>query len=443
MRKGGDEVSSRDFGGENWTDKRRRALSYEGRNPDVLVIGAGQAGLSIAARLRAIDMDALVIDRHEEVGDNWRKRYHSLALHNEVNGNHLPFMPFPPSFPTFVPKDKLADWFKAYAESLDLNVWTRTSLRDGSYDEAARRWNVRVDQQGVTRTLSPKHLVFATGVSAIPVRARLPGLEDFAGTVVHSGEYGAGHDWAGRNAYVLGTGNSGHDVAQDLHACGARVTIIQRSPTTILSLKEAQKLYALYREGLAVEDADLLAIALPYPILVSSYQQMTESIRRADRDLLQALKARGFELDFGEDDTGFQMKYLTRGGGYYFNVGCSDLIANGEIGLVQFRNIDRFVSEGIRMRDGGIQPVDLLVTATGFKNQQDVVREMLGDEVADRIGPVWGFGGQRELRNMWQRTAQDALWFNAGSMAQCRIYSKYLALLIKATEIGLVQGAIG
>lgn len=437
LRGGENEASSREFGGENWADKRRNELRYDGRQPDVLVIGAGQAGLSVAARLRALDVDTLVIDRHEEVGDNWRKRYHSLALHNEVYGNHLPYMPFPPSFPKFVPKDKLADWFEAYATGMDLNVWMRTSLVSGSYDEAARRWSVEVDRDGERQSLSPKHLVFATGVSAIPVPARVAGLEDFAGTVVHSGEYDAGHRWAGQNAYVLGTGNSGHDVAQDLHGCGAKVTMIQRSPTTVLSLKEAQKLYALYREGLPVEDADLLALAVPHPVLVKSYQQLTESIRRADEDLLKGLESRGFRIDFGADGSGFQMKYLTRGGGYYFNVGCSDLIVNGEIALLQFSEIERFVPEGILLKDGSVRPVDLLVTATGFKNQQDVVRQFLGDDVADRIGPVWGFGNERELRNMWQRTPQDGLWFNAGSMTQCRIYSKYLALQIKARELGL------
>lgn len=433
----GDAAASRDFGGENWADKRRKAVQYDGREPEVLIIGAGQAGLTVAARLRALDVDALIIDRHEEVGDNWRKRYHSLALHNEVYGNDLPYMPFPASFPKFVPKDKLADWFKAYAASLDLNVWMRTALVGGSYDAKTRRWTVAVDTNGRSRTLSPKHLVFATGVSAVPIRARAPGLDAFRGTIVHSGEYGAGHAWAGKNAYVLGTGNSGHDVAQDLHACGAKVTMIQRSPTTILSLQEAQKLYSIYREGLPVEDADLLALAVPYPVMVKNYQLLTQNIRKADERLLEALTSRGFKIDFGPDGTGFQMKYLTRGGGYYFNVGCSDLIASGDIEVIQFDDIDRFAPDGILMADGTTRQVDLLVTATGFKNQQDVVRDLLGDEVADRTGPVWGFGGERELRNMWQRTPQQGLWFNGGSMTQCRMYSKYLALQIKAVELGI------
>jgi hypothetical protein len=133
------------------------------------------------------------------------------------------------------------------------------------------------------------------------------------------------------------------------------------------------------------------------------------------------------------------MKYLTRGGGYYFNVGCSDLIASGEIDLIQYSEVDRLVPDGIRMKDDTVRPVELLVTATGFKNQQDVVREHLGDQIADRVGPIWGFGDGRELRNMWTPTPQPGLWFTAGSFTQCRVFSKYLALQILATELGLIK----
>jgi cation diffusion facilitator CzcD-associated flavoprotein CzcO len=436
-----DAAFKRDFGGENWLEHRTRRSLYADREPQVLVIGAGQAGLSIAARLGALSVDTLIIDRNEEIGDNWRNRYHSLTLHNDVNANHLPYMPFPPAAPKFVPKDKLANWFKSYAESMDLNVWTKTSLAGGTYDEQQGRWTIEVIGPTGSRILHPNHVVFATGVSAIPIHPQMPGLEDFCGTVLHSGAYEQGHAWSGGNVAVLGTGNSGHDVAQDLHACGAHVTLIQRSSTTIVSLEQAQKLYAIYREGLPLEDADLLTISTPYPVLVRNYQQLTAEMRAADHDLLEALERRGFRLDFGEDDTGFQMKYLTRGGGYYFNVGCSDLIASGEIDLIQYSEVDRLVPDGIRMKDDTVRPVELLVTATGFKNQQDVVREHLGDQIADRIGPIWGFGDGRELRNMWTRTPQPGLWFTAGSFTQCRVFSKYLALQILATELGLIKPA--
>ncbi|MGB8046957.1 MAG: NAD(P)/FAD-dependent oxidoreductase, partial [Pseudolabrys sp.] len=409
------------------------------RDPTVIVVGGGQAGLSIAARLHQHGIDALIVDRHQRIGDNWRTRYHSLTLHNEVHVNHLPYLPFPPTFPVYIPKDKLANWFESYVEAMELKFWTGTELVAGRYDEKSKEWRVTLGRtDGSERVMRPRHLIFATGVSSIPYTPELPGLDSFAGTKVHTGDFKDAKPWKGRKALVLGSGTSGHDVAQELQAHGADVTMIQRSKTYVVSLKEAQSVYAIYSEGIPFEDCDLLATSFPYPVLQRSYQLSTAKGREVDKMLLDGLERRGFRVHFGEDETGFQMMYLRRGGGYYFNVGCSDLIISGAINLLQFADIERFVANGARLRDGRIVPADLLVLATGYKNQQETARLYLGDDVAERIGPVWGFGEGGELRNMWRRTAQPGLWFTAGSLAQCRIFSRYLALQIKALELGLV-----
>ena len=432
--------NTRDFGGENWLDRLKTARAYTDREPAVIVVGGGQAGLSIAARLHQLGIDTLIIDRHERVGDNWRKRYHSLTLHNEVHVNHLPYLRFPPTFPTYIPKDKLANWFESYVESLELNFWTATELVGGTYDEQRKQWSVKLrHKDGSTRVMHPRHLIFATGVSSIPSVPDVPGLAAFAGTKVHSGAFANAAQWKDRKALVLGSGTSGHDVAQELFAHGADVTLIQRSPTYVVSLKEAQSVYAIYSEGIPFEDCDLLATSFPYPVLQRSYQLSTAQGRQVDKALLDGLSERDFRLHFGDDETGFQMMYLRRGGGYYFNVGCSDLIVSGKIKLLRYADIETFVTEGARLRDDRLVPADLLVLATGYKNQQDTVRAYLGDVVADRIGPVWGFDDGGELCNMWRRTAQPGLWFTAGSLAQCRIFSRYLAIQIKALEEGLLN----
>ncbi|MGH6664710.1 MAG: flavin-containing monooxygenase [Pseudolabrys sp.] len=434
------EDSTRDFGAANWLDRRKEARLYADRDPTVIVVGGGHAGLSIAARLQQLGVDTLIVDRHERIGDNWRKRYHSLTLHNEVHVNHLPYMPFPPNFPVYIPKDKLANWFEAYVEAMELNFWTGTELAAGSYDDKKKQWSVTLRRtDGSERVMHPRHLIFATGVSSIPVTPDLPGLSEFRGTKVHSGAFKNAEQWRGKKALVLGTGTSGHDVAQELHAHGADVTMIQRSKTYVVSLQEAQSVYAIYSEGIPFDDCDLLAASFPYPVLQRAYQLSTAKGRMVDRRLLEALDKRGFRLWYGEDETGFQMMYLRRGGGYYFNVGCSDLIIAGAIKLLQFFDIEKFAAKGALMRDGSIVPADLLVLATGYKNQQDTVRAYLGDAIADRIGPVWGFDEGGELRNMWRRTSQPGLWFTAGSLAQCRIFSRYLAIQIKALEEGLLN----
>lgn len=433
------QAYSRDFRGPNWLDLRKAAAEYADRDPDVLVIGGGQAGLSIAARLKQLQIDTLIVDREARVGDNWRNRYHALTLHNQVQVNHLPYMPFPPNWPVYIPKDKLANWFEAYVDAMELNYWTGTEFESGTYDEAEGRWSVVLRRaDGSRRIMHPRHVVMATGVSGIPNLPDVPSLKNFAGIVLHSSQYGDGETWQGRRALVIGTGNSGHDIAQDLHSSGVEVTLVQRSPTLITNIEpSAQLAYAAYNEG-TLEDNDLIAASMPLPLAKKSHQAITELSKQLDKDLLDGLRRKGFRLDYGEDGTGWQFKYLTRGGGYYFNVGCSDLVISGEIELRQFADIEAFIAEGARMNNGETLAADLIVLATGYKGQEHLVRKLFGNEVADRVGPIWGYGEGQELRNMYTRTAQPGLWFIAGSLAQCRINSKYLALQIKAIEEGLL-----
>jgi cation diffusion facilitator CzcD-associated flavoprotein CzcO len=431
---------SRDFRGPNWLDLRKAAAEYADRDPDVLVVGGGQAGLSIAARLAQLGIDTLIVDREARIGDNWRKRYHALVLHNQVHVNHLPYMPFPPSWPTYIPKDKLAAWFEAYVESLELNYWTATEFVGGSYDEKTKRWSVVLRRaDGTRREMHPRHVVMATGASGIPSLPDIPSLRNFAGRVLHSSEYDDGEMWKGKDVLIIGSGNSGHDIAQDLHSAGAKATLVQRSSTMVVNVEpSAQLQYALYDEGHSLEDCDLIAISMPLSLVRKSHIALTETARNMDKELLDGLERRGFKLDFGEDGAGWQFKYLTRGGGYYFNVGCSDLIVKGEIGLAQFSDIAAFTAAGALMRSGETLPADLIVLATGYKGQEYLVSKLFGDDIAERVGPIWGFGDGQELRNMFTRTAQPGLWFIAGSFAQCRIYSKYLGLQIKAREVDLL-----
>jgi cation diffusion facilitator CzcD-associated flavoprotein CzcO len=430
---------SRDFRGPNWLDLRKASADYADRDPTVLVVGGGQAGLAIAARLKQLEIDTLIVDREARIGDNWRKRYHALTLHNQVQVNHLPYMPFPPNWPTYIPKDKLANWFETYADAMELNFWTGTEFEGGRCDEAQGRWTAVLRRaDGARRELHPRHIVMATGVSGIPNVPDIPSLKNFTGHVLHSSQYDDGESWKGKRALVIGTGNSGHDIAQDLHSSGTEVTLVQRSSTLVTNIEpSAQLAYAAYNEG-TLEDNDLIATSMPLTLARRSHVLLTEQSKKLDKELLDGLERIGFKLDFGDEGTGWQFKYLTRGGGYYFNVGCADLVASGAIRLRQFADIDAFIEDGARMKGGETIPADLIVLATGYKPQEYLVQKLLGEEVAARVGPIWGFGDGHELRNMYARTGQPGLWFIAGSLAQCRINSKYLALQVKAIEEGLL-----
>ncbi|MCB1742818.1 MAG: NAD(P)/FAD-dependent oxidoreductase [Gammaproteobacteria bacterium] len=432
---------SRNFGGDNWEDARRRAQAYEDHDPTVLVVGGAQAGLSIAARLNQLGVDTLVVERWPRIGDSWRKRYHSLALHNSIHVNNLPYLPFPPTWPNYIPKDMLGLWFEFYAQVMEINHWTNTEFTKGEWDDTAKRWIATLKRaDGSERIMRPRHIVFANGVSSYPLIPKIPGLDTFKGEVLHSEGFDSGAPYAGKRAIVIGTGSSANDIALDLHSFGCQTTIVQRGSTTVVSIEPSAKLnYALYDEGLSVDDCDLLGAASTPPMIIKGYQLAVKRMMELDKDMIEGLKGIGFKFDIGEDQTGHQMKYRRRGGGYNLDAGSSALMINGQIGLLHNENIECYCAEGARLKDGSVVAADVIVLGTGYYPQGELVRRALGEQMAERIGPVWGEDEDGELANMYKRTPQEGVWFIAGSLTQARVYSKYMALQIKAIEEGLVD----
>jgi hypothetical protein len=432
---------SRNFGGDNWDDARRNAQSYEDHDPTVLVVGGAQAGLSIAARLNQVGVDTLVVEKWPRIGDSWRKRYHSLALHNSIHVNNLPYMPFPPTWPNYIPKDMLGLWFEIYAQAMEINHWTNTEFTKAIWDEKAKCWDVTLKRaDGTERAMRPRHIVFANGVSTYPLAPEISGIEAFKGDVVHSEGFDSGAPYVGKKAIVIGTGSSGNDIALDLHSFGCHTTIVQRGSTTVVSIEPSAKLnYALYDEGLPVADCDLIGAAATPPLVIQAYKIAVKRMTELDKEMIEGLKGIGFKFDVGEDETGHQMKYRRRGGGYNLDAGSSELMIKGEIGLLQNDLIERYCPEGALLKDGTIVPADVIVLATGYYPQAELVRRSLGEAMAERIGPIWGEDDDGELANMFKRTPQEGVWFIAGSLTQARVYSKYMALQIRAMEEGLID----
>jgi cation diffusion facilitator CzcD-associated flavoprotein CzcO len=431
---------ARDFANPDWFDERQAEIAFDDREPDVLIVGGGHAGISAAVELKRIGLDALVIDKAARVGDNWRLRYRGLKLHNKTPVNHLRYLPFPPTFPDYIPKDKIANWLESYVDIMEINFWTGTTFDGAAYDETSQRWAARVRKtDGTARTLRPKHIVIATSVSGTPNIPTIETLENFAGKVLHSSQFKGGKDWAGRSVVVFGTGTSAHDICQELQANGATVTMVQRSPTMVVNVDPSAQLYdqSYLGEGPPIDIRDVINSGTPLAVIKASHKLITNEVKKLDAPLLQRLENVGFRLEFGEDGTGWPLKFRTRGGGYYFNVGCSELIADGEIRLIQATDIKRFTANGLELGDGSALQADLVVLATGYKGLDHVVNSLFGEAIAKRVGPIWGFNDKtQELRNMWTRTPQPGLWFTGGAFSQCRIYSRFIALQIDAIEAG-------
>jgi len=437
-------------GRRTWLDGRQeeaRTLGYD-EQPYCLIIGGGQNGLMLAARLKRLGVPTLVVDALERPGDVWRKRYKSLYLHDPIYLDHFPYLPFPDHWPLYTAKDKMGDWLEAYARVMELNIWNETHCTGARYDADADEWIVTVERDGETLTLRPKQLVLATGLSGTKHIPAIPGANSFAGQHYHSADHAGGKAMAGRNCVVIGASNSAHDICVDLWENDAHVTMLQRSPTIVVraeTMRTFSDALPYAQPGIAPDFADLMMAATPFRLRYATETDMTNALREIDADFYARLEKSGFFLSHGVDGTGFLMAYHRRASGYYIDVGASDLIADGEI-AVRHGEIAAIEKDGIRMDDGGFLPADLIVYATGYRPMNEWVSELISSEVAREIGPCWGLGSdtegdpgpwEGELRNMWKPTAQEALWFQGGNLMQARFHSLHLALQIKARFEGL------
>ncbi|WP_298443607.1 flavin-containing monooxygenase [Gordonia sp. (in: high G+C Gram-positive bacteria)] len=438
----------------SWAQKREDEEAALGRTvqPYVLVIGGGQGGIALGARLRQLGVPSLVVDKHDRPGDQWRKRYKSLCLHDPVWYDHLPYLPFPQNWPVFAPKDKIGDWLEFYTKVMEVPYWSKTECVEASYDEEAGTWTVRVNRDGEELTLHPTQLVLATGMSGKANVPSFPGQDVFAGEQHHSSRHPGPDGYVGKKVVVIGANNSAHDICKALVENGIDTTMVQRSSTHIVrsdSLMEIG-LGSLYseqavRDGMTTKKADFTFASLPYRIMHQFQIPLYDQIRERDKDFYDRLEAAGFDLDFGDDDSGLFMKYLRRGSGYYIDVGACELVADGTIKLAK-GGVDHLTENSVVLADGTELPADVVVYATGYGSMNGWAADLMGQEVADRVGKVWGLGSdttkdpgpwEGEQRNMWKPTQQPGLWFHGGNLHQSRHYSLYLALQLKARYEGI------
>ncbi len=428
-------------------EKREAQSSPPAKEPYVVIVGGGQGGIALAARLKRLDVPAIVLEKNERAGDSWRKRYASLCLHDPVWYDHMPYLPFPEHWPVFTPKDRMGDWLEAYVKVMDLNYWASSPCVRASYEGDS--WEVETVRHGRPVTLRPKHLVLATGMSGFPSVPAIPGIGKFAGKVLHSSKFEGGAPYKGRHCVVVGSGTSAHDICQDLHQQGAgAVTMVQRAPAIVVRSQSLMDLAwgPLYSEqavarGITTALADLTVASVPFKVLPELQRPIYAEIRRRDADLYAGLDKVGFQYTFGEDGSGIHALYLRRGAGYYIETGASKMIIEGRIRLRSGVSVAHLNERSVALTDGTELPADLVVLATGYGSMNEWARELISPEVADKVGKVWGLGSDTkadpgpwvgELRNMWKPTAQPNLWFHGGNLMQSRHYSLYLALQLKA-----------
>ncbi len=432
---------------KGFEEKRETQAAPPAAEPYVVIVGGGQGGIALGARLKRLGVPAVVLEKNERAGDSWRKRYASLCLHDPVWYDHMPYLPFPDHWPVFTPKDRMGDWLEAYVKVMEIDYWTSSPCIKAAYKEGF--WEVETHRNGIPVILRPKHLVLATGMSGFPNLPQIPGVGKFEGKVLHSSRFEGGTAYQGKHCVVVGSGTSAHDICQDLHEKGAEaVTMIQRAPAIVVRSQSLMQLAwgPLYSEeavarGISTPIADLTVASVPFRVLPSLQIPIYKAIRERDADLYAGLDKVGFQYTFGEDGSGIHALYLRRGAGYYIETGASQMIIDGRIRVRSGVSVEYMNEKSVALSDGTELPADLVVFATGYGSMSEWARELISPEVADKVGKVWGLGSDTkadpgpwvgELRNMWKPTAQPNLWFHGGNLMQSRHYSLYLALQLKA-----------
>ncbi len=447
-------VHKADRARRTWSENRASETMRMGiqDQPYTLIIGGGQGGLALGARLKQLGVPTLIVEKNARAGDSWRNRYRSLVLHDAVWYDHMPYLPFPDNWPVFTPKDKMGDWLEAYASIFELDLWTSTPCDAAQWNEKTQDWTVTVTRDGQPLTLRPKQLVFATGAYGPPKRPDWPGIDTFEGTLIHSSAYRGAAAYRGKRAVVVGSASSAHDVAVDLWEAGAEVTMIQRSPTIVVRSETLMDLaFGLYSEdalarGISTEKADLIGAATPMAVFAENQIDLYKTIRTRDAAFYDRLALAGFALTFGPDDSGLMVQAMRTASGYYIDVGASDLIADHEIRVISGAGVAAVTPTGLTLTDGQQVQAEVIIACTGYQSMNESVAGIVSREAADATGPCWGLGSgitgdpgpwQGEPRNMWKPTAVPNLWYHGGNLALSRFYSRIVALQLKARMEGI------
>ncbi|KAH8101969.1 dimethylaniline monooxygenase (N-oxide-forming) [Cristinia sonorae] len=430
------------YGGHTlaWADvlaERRLRVETE---PQVLIVGASQIGLMITAVCKQMGFRALNIERTPRVGDIWRNRYPTLALHTTRRQHELLYQPYPTTWPQFTPKDKFADWLESYAKHQDLVVWTSSQI-DGQpvYHGENRHWDVTINRDGTKTTVHPTHIIMATGALGEPYLPTLQGRADFKGTVLHGHHYRGGPPYAGQRVIVVGAANTAIDICQDLWFHKAKsVTMIQRSSTCVIGGDTAAKnLQQVWNDDAPTAVGDLKFRTMPLGLLKKIQQSRTQEMWDEDKEVFDKLRKGGVKLNMGPSGEGQLLMVWQRCGGYWVDKGGADLIEAGEITVKQGIEPVAFTEGGLKFTDGTELEADTIIFATGYTNIRETAKNIFGEEEMKNVGDVFGLDEEGELKGSFKPSGHSGLWFGTGDTITARTMSKPLVLQLKALELGL------
>lgn len=387
--------------------------------PQVLIIGAGklarkalrmltpdkaQSGLALAARLKNMRISTILVDQHPRVGDSWRTRYKTVTLHTPTYTDHYPFLKFPENWPKFLTQDFIADFMEHYAKIMRLDILLKTTVTKIDRDKSSKRFHVEIRGPQGSKTLTVRHVVLATGVlSNEPILPEFSNQDSFHGEMYHSSR----HNSAGlvpqvhnKKVAVVGMGPSGHDIAQDFVNHGAKqVTMVQRSPIFSLSTLAFEKIVlGLWdTEGISTAEADVIGSSLPIAVIRRMSINMTKMMAGFDAAMVKGLKDAGVALETGENGFGLADHQLIKGGQFYIDQGANQMIIDRQIKIARCEEgIKDFQPDGFTLADGVKVDADIVVLATGFQKNIVTVKNLMGEEIAKKMGNFGQLDAEQE-----------------------------------------------
>ncbi|KAJ2987895.1 hypothetical protein NUW58_g4259 [Xylaria curta] len=412
----------------------------------VLIVGAGQAGLALGARLKSMGIRALILDKNNCIGGAWTNRYQSVTLNTPKYTDHFPFMKLPEEGPEYLCGEQMVKFMELYGQNMGLEIELGTKVTKAEYDPDNRQYRVEAEREGDGKQIfSTKHLVMATGVfSEEAIIPDIASPEVFSGLVYHSGQHKSASqipDLRNKRVAVVGCGSTGHDIAADFVSSGAKeVIMFQRNPIFSVSDKaiETILLPIWNMEGVSTEEADVLGNSLPLKLIRAVSIDLTRLMCAHDKATIEGLKKAGMALRTGEDGYGLADHQLIYGGRFYIDRGASQMIVNGRIKVRRCEGgISSFHTNGLILADGTRIDADVVVYATGYRGAEVTVERLMGPEIASKVGAVGSLDAENERIAWWRPTGVPGFWYMTGSFLWCRQFSLPLALQIAAIERGL------
>lgn len=402
-----------------------RSISPKGVDYAVVIVGAGQGGLALAGRLKAMNVSCVIVEKRSVVGASWSERYYeSVKQHTIREFGNLPFgRTFNEDDPNLLPGKMVAEGYQKYAEKYELDVLLNTEIVSCTRDDGSATWSLKLSSKEIIKS---RTLVIATGpLVTVPSMPSFPGSDSFKGKLIHLSEFRNAKPFSGK-AVIIGSGTAGHDIAKDCLDGGMEVTMIQRGRTAIYPIEWVVKgQQGLYNNKIPTDVADRIG-ASPNKVVLEMMNRNTKAIAQQPewQAFFNDLEKAGFRVD--RESAMYDLIY-DRGGGYYIDVGASKRIIDGSI-KVKAGPIRSICENSVLLESGEDVPADLIVAATGWKHDyREQAADIIGMEMAEQLPEWFGLDENGDVRGLMKESRQG-LWLVGGPTSMNRWMSRFTAL---------------